>query len=511
MNAPHFSHPEGTQSHGHLPATGVIGAPQLLAEYQSALSKVEQLTITANRLDHERATVLARLSSLSDQLAIADEHPDHGELMHRSTASEVALVTRTGHLAAAHRIAQASTLVTRYPRASAALREGELSVAHTDVITTAGNVIATVEARARYEADVLPLALEMTAHQLKPHAKRLAEVHAERTIDERYDDARTGREVRVTSLDDGMAKLTATLGAVEAFAIKDRLSRIARVVHQDERRNAHATDAGGKREQDKTEQPDPRTRAQVELDVLVELLLTGGSSDAAAKMLLSASAACARLAATTESRGKGNGSSGNSGNSGDPLAAITGRVQVSVPVFALAGSHGPEVSPYLSPAELAGYGPIPRSVAMKLAGGSKSWARVMTHPVSGAVLAVDRYQPSEDLKRLLGARDQHCRFMGCITRLDRCDIDHTVAYSEGGTTSPENTGHLCRRHHVLKHWKFMKHSGWHPVQSEGGVYTWRAPSGRHYRDTPKSSVRFRPHRPRAKGRAPAEANAPPGF
>lgn len=500
MNAPLTHAIDGIGSRRSLPSESAAEVRELFEEYQASLAELERLTFKLNRLDHARTSVLAQLSTLSDQIAILDDHADHGALMHRSTAAEVALVTRTGHLSATHRMTHASTLHASYPNTAHALLNGALSLAHTEVIVSAGTIITTSEARRHYEAAVLPLASEMTAHQLKPHAKRLAEVHADRTIDERYEDARNGRDLRITNLDDGMAKLTATLGAVEAHAIKDRLSRIARVVRQEELRGPDETNTrdSSAQPQEPPAQTDPRTHTQVEVDVFVELLLTGGCNEAAAQLPHSASATFARLAASAGSRSTG---------TGDPLSAITGRVQVSVPVFTLAELHDPKITPYLSPAELAGYGPIPLSVAMRLAGHSSSWSRVMTHPISGAVLAVDRYQPSNDLRQFLGARDQHCRFVGCTVRLDRCDIDHTVAYSEGGKTSPRNTGHLCRRHHVLKHWKFIAQSGWHPTQAEGGVYTWRAPSGRRYRERPKSSVRFEPHHSAPE----AQAAGPPGF
>lgn len=148
--------------------------------------------------------------------------------------------------------------------------------------------------------------------------------------------------------------------------------------------------------------------------------------------------------------------------------------------------------PYAGPAELEGYGPIDAATARHIAGAAAGWDRVLTHPISGAVLAVDRYRPGEDLKRLLRARDQHCRFPGCTRPAVYCDIDHTVAAADGGATNDSNLGHLCRMHHTMKHSSFMGGRGWQPTQKAGGVYEWSAPSGKRYRTTPSGSVRFKP-------------------
>ena len=142
---------------------------------------------------------------------------------------------------------------------------------------------------------------------------------------------------------------------------------------------------------------------------------------------------------------------------------------------------GPAWSPGC--AELAGYGPIPVSVAERIAAGAGSWSRVLTHPVTGTVLDHDRttYAVPADLKRRLRARDGTCRFPGCRRRAERCDLDHTVAWVEGGPTAADNLAHLCRHHHVLKHrdgplgrWR-VRHRR---RESPEGVLEWTSPAGR---------------------------------
>lgn len=168
---------------------------------------------------------------------------------------------------------------------------------------------------------------------------------------------------------------------------------------------------------------------------------------------------------------------------GDALASIRGHVQVSVPVLTVLGESR-------EPAILAGHGPIPIDLAMQLCGGASGWDRVMTHPSTGAPLAVDRYRPSKELRRFLRVRDEHCRFPGCRQPIWRCDADHTVDYALGGSTSAGNLADLCRRHHSLK-----GETAWTVRQLGQGRLRWTSPAGRTYVDDPSPMVRFVPEDP----------------
>ncbi|CAG7598396.1 DUF222 domain-containing protein [Leucobacter soli] len=433
----------------------------------AGIAVIESLDALGHQLEHLKAVALASLSHLATRIAHDEGHLDHGELVHRAVEAEVAVATRSGHTATASAMAHADALLSGYPTTAAALSEGTVSLRHTHVIVDAGSIIPAPAARAAYEAEALSLARAMTAHQLRAHARRLAEHYADRDIDERHREAHEGRCVRVIDLDDGMAKLIATIGAVEAYAIKDRLARIA---HAARATDDHGDDGVKDRENGESGRPEVRERtgtpAQAQADLFTELLLS--------------------VDPRAPHRPAG----------GDSVAPITGRVQVTVPVLRLAGlPESAETASHSGSAELAGYGPIDTATARRLAGGSAAWERVLTHPVSGAVLAVDRYRPSEELRRLLRARDQHCRFPGCTRRLDQCDIDHTIPAARGGPTADKNLGHLCRKHHTLKHFEFAGGSGWHATQRPGGVYEWRSPSGRRYTEAPSSRVRFKPVTP----------------
>jgi len=127
-----------------------------------------------------------------------------------------------------------------------------------------------------------------------------------------------------------------------------------------------------------------------------------------------------------------------------------------------------------NPAELAGYGPIPASVARTLSADGK-WRRFITDPVTGNLLDYGRetYLPPQQLVDFLTARDRTCRFTTCSQPARVTDIDHAQPWEEGGATSASNLGLLCRRHHRIK-----THDGWKLTSYEDGSCLWITPAGK---------------------------------
>ena len=143
-------------------------------------------------------------------------------------------------------------------------------------------------------------------------------------------------------------------------------------------------------------------------------------------------------------------------------------VAVTVPVLTLLGGDEPGV--------LDGVGPIDPETARRLTAEAPSLSRILTHPVTGAVLAVDRttYRVPADLARSLRHRDRSCRFTGCGRPVARCDIDHITEWQDGGVTDDTNLMHLCRHHHRLK-----SVARWRPSPPDPGSATirWTSPTG----------------------------------
>src|SRR3546814_6103774 len=64
---------------------------------------------------------------------------------------------------------------------------------------------------------------------------------------------------------------------------------------------------------------------------------------------------------------------------------------------------------------------------------------------------------------------------GCAIPASRCQIDHQVAWEDGGRTELTNLAPLCQGHHTIKH-----HGGWVVRQLPGGAIEWISPLGRRY-------------------------------
>ncbi|WP_425839833.1 DUF222 domain-containing protein [Microbacterium sp. PA5] len=363
----------------------------------------------------------------------------------RSMAAQLGAALRVSDRTVQRQLSDAVVLTERFPGTWAALAAGEVSGAHVRVIVEAGLPIDDHEARAVFEEAALQVARRETPGRLRPAVRVLAARLHPVPLAERHAVAARGRCVLVRDLDDGMAELIATLPAHLAYGIRDRLDQYARRV----------IDARGDVESagallDEPVLQDTRRIDEVRADVFVDLLLTGHATPEVSNASI------------------------------PETEAIIAHVQITVPALTALGAD-------TTPAELTGHAPIDTATALRLAGTASGWDRVLTHPVTGSVLAVDRYRPSDQLKRALRVRDEHCRFPGCRIPTRRCDIDHTTAREHDGPTELTNLAHLCRRHHTLKH-----HSAWRVRQTPDGVLHWTSPTGRHYPDRPARTLTFVP-------------------
>lgn len=415
-----------------------------MAMLTDLVASLEAAETTLNRMQAARDGMLALAGRLAIDIVRAASHPDHGDMAIRTVAAEIGATQRLSDRTIERRMADASWLVERFPAVWRAQGEGRISAAHARVIVDAGAHLDDAADRSAYAAEAVAIAETESPNRVRPAARRLAERFQERSIAERHRDARDLRRVWVKDLDDGMAELGARGPAVLVHGMLDRLSQMAHVVKEENAREAQDADACGL-------PPDDRTVDQLRADLLADLVLTGSPA-------------------------------GHDSADG-LLSAIHARVEVSVPVLTLMDREAEQTvaDPSLPPAVLDGTTPIDLATTRTLVGAASGWDRVFTHPISGAVLAVDRYRPSEHLKRHLRARDQRCRFPGCGITARKCDLDHNQAASTGGATADGNLAAMCRRHHMLKH-----HSPWHVDQHPGGVLAWRSPTGRSYIDRPPS-------------------------
>jgi hypothetical protein len=128
------------------------------------------------------------------------------------------------------------------------------------------------------------------------------------------------------------------------------------------------------------------------------------------------------------------------------------------------------------PAELTGMGPITAATARAIAAGG-TWRRLLTDPATGRLveLSTDAYEPPQQLRDFVIARDRTCRGLGCRLPADRCDLDHRVPHPEGRTEAG-NLDPACRSWHRIK---TLTDTHVEPDGAGGLLIT--LPSGRTYR------------------------------
>jgi hypothetical protein len=128
------------------------------------------------------------------------------------------------------------------------------------------------------------------------------------------------------------------------------------------------------------------------------------------------------------------------------------------------------------PAELAGYGPIPASMARRIAEDGR-WRRVLTDPATGTAVeaATRRHDPPARVSETLIVRDQTCRWPGCRRPARRCQRDHVPKHRENGVTQLALMAMFCEPHHDLKDF-----GDWIVTAEPGGVLRFQAPTGHVY-------------------------------
>jgi hypothetical protein len=134
-----------------------------------------------------------------------------------------------------------------------------------------------------------------------------------------------------------------------------------------------------------------------------------------------------------------------------------------------AGRHPPPRGPTPGPDPPPGTGP-------------RDWIdqlRIKLTPIARGTCGHDHaepgYRPSRKLQHLVKVRNARCTAPGCGRPAGRCDLDHTIAWQEGGLTCECDLAPLCRHHHRCK-----QAQGWRLGQPEPGVLVWRTPAGRTY-------------------------------
>jgi hypothetical protein len=383
-----------------------------------------------------------------------------------SEREDVSSALRLSAGTAQMRIDVARTLVNHLPQTCSALATGEISPAHATVIAkeTASAIrdglsefaVFSIEERAISYAEF------HTPSQVAQQVRTAIAKFAPEAFEEVVERARDSRRVSCYNDIDGMSTVVAILPAedaqtvmkaIEAFIVRsdrmDSSSAGARTAMKDSRSagassndgataDGHGTDAGG----DGAAVKDSRSADMKRADALTAI---------------AGFALASKLEDVALHR-----------------RPITINVTIDLPTLLGLSEN---------PGQLAGYGAIPASVARALASDGK-WRRFITDPQTGVLLDYGRqtYEPPQGLIDFLIARDKTCRFPGCRRSAALSDLDHAQSWEDGGTTSLDNLGALCRRHHQLK-----THGGWKIESRADGSCTWTSPLGKIYQ-TPVRSI-----------------------
>jgi hypothetical protein len=110
------------------------------------------------------------------------------------------------------------------------------------------------------------------------------------------------------------------------------------------------------------------------------------------------------------------------------------------------------IPPPVERAWLNWYGPVPPSLAKRLACDADVW-RIVLDPATGLPLDVGRAHRLVPywIRRALYARDRGCRWPGCRVPAPWCDAHHLTPWYLGGQTRVEDLLLTCRYHHAMIH------------------------------------------------------------
>ncbi|WP_295784622.1 HNH endonuclease signature motif containing protein [uncultured Microbacterium sp.] len=408
----------------------------VLADAVASLVRIEA---AISALEAERFRQLARAHAVAvGRTAHRPRTVQERELALRSIAAEVGVALRWHDRTAQRRITEAGVLVEDFATTVTALVEAKISARHADVIREIGAPLLEPQSRDEYERRVLARAENDTVAGTRAFARAVADELEPRSITERHDDAVHRRRVWVEDDRDGMAQLGVIDSATKIRAMFDRLTRQARAVRR-------VAGAGG----EESGVTDTRSIDQTRTDLLCDLVLGGRP-----------------VIHPTHKHLPGG------------LGAIRAEVSVVVPVMTAVGASE-------RGALLDGCTPVDADTARRLLADAPRWERLLTDPVTGVALGVDRYRPTPSMRRFLRLRDVHCRFPGCRQPARRCEIDHNLDHAKGGQTALCNLACLCKRHHVLK-----TETPWTAAQQPDGSIVWTSPLGRRTSDPPERRVAF---------------------
>jgi len=349
--------------------------------------------------------------------------PDDAEHATRSAVFEVSLRLQISETEVRRLLTTAETAQEMLPLLWESAQDGFVSLRCVEAATGAVrrlrapiNATAEQRAEAAEAIDLVDRACTAWAMSLSPAAFR-RRVHA---LTARLDPApaeqkhaRRMAERRVVVEDDadGMSWILALVPTVKALAIKRRLTASAKHLQKDRREG--------------------RTRDQIRADLFADWLCGVGTKNAV-KTTVFVTVPIDLLNGTRF-----------------PAQGTTGAVT------ATASTPGEALNPITSPtwAHLVGHGPIDPLTAKQAFLDAPAFRRVITDPVRGIVLDMDRrsYRPTKAQRDWLILQHGTCARDGCTRLALDADLDHEQQWARGGPTDTGNLRPLCPADHTRRH------------------------------------------------------------
>lgn len=295
-----------------------------------------------------------------------------------------------------------------------------------DGLTTLGHVRAVVgelaafadrpDAALEFDAAMREVAIAATAAGTRRQARALADRLTARTRTERHASAFARRHVYVEDVADGMSWVYGMVATESAHAVDRELTLSAKRMTVDER--------------------DGRTIAQIRADLFADLLSGRGTEGATktAKVKVLVTVPLDRLVPEARTTVRGGTS-----QTGMPGAGLDLNADCLIP----------------------GVGPIDDATARQLLLDAGTFTRVITDPVTGVILDMDRRsrRATRAQRDWLALRHGTCLRDGCSRLAIDADIDHHCAFHgpDRGATDIANLDPLCDADHALKDTTRLRH------------------------------------------------------
>ena len=314
-------------------------------------------------------------------------------------------------------------------------------------------------ARRDFGADMLAAAPGKSPAQLRTRGRQLLEKFYEISYTKRSRTALRDRRILVEDAADGMSWFSGLLPTSGCQAIYSRIDTLARLLKADPdsvAAPANPEAAGeeafpeGSTAPDAQPVDDPteeRTLEQLRADVFMDVLLEGPTGQGLAAVQPEVFVAIP----ATMLPGMPGGPIGSDNTAIDGDATTTDSSATQTDEGSLRVGNA-ELAPGSLVPTLLGSGPIDQESAASFMASAKTWRRVVTDPLTGAIVTFgqNRYRPTAAQRAALRFRDGGCSTPGCNGRVEHCDADHVQEWQEGGGTDLANLRLRCKRCHRLK-------------------------------------------------------------